>query len=311
MKDHNHSNHRKRNIVLIILLALVCVAAAELVACRYFDPELYQRITAPVRQAVHAVGEWGESTAQQLSQLWERAGEYLAQQLAPPEEDPPEPPEEIETPEQDQVTGEPVLITNTPLADPIITELVDKDGQELLLGGFLNVVYFNQGAEPWADLPYGRDNIGRYGCGPVAMAMAVASMTDAETDPAVMADWCVQHGYWASKHGSYLSIVKGVGEAFGLTVESLPTKETRGLMDALRSGKLVVALMGPGHFTSGGHFILLRGTTLTGEVLVADPNSLERSLTTWDPQLILDELSKSTANGAPLWALSLPRDGIS
>jgi hypothetical protein len=62
--------------------------------------------------------------------------------------------------------------------------------------------------------------------------------------------------------------------------------------------------MGPGHFTQRGHFILLRGTTLSGEVLVADPNSRERSLTAWDPQLILDELSSHTSDGAPLWALS-------
>ena len=41
--------------------------------------------------------------------------------------------------------------------------------------------------------------------------------------------------------------------------------------------------MGPGHFTNGGHFIILRGVTLDGSVLVADPASQERSLTTWDP----------------------------
>lgn len=41
-----------------------------------------------------------------------------------------------------------------------------------------------------------------------------------------------------------------------------------------------------------------------GTILVADPNSEERSLMEWEPQLILDELSASTANGAPLWVLS-------
>ena len=71
----------------------------------------------------------------------------------------------------------------------------------------------------------------------------------------------------------------------------------------LRDGGLVVALVGPGHVTDGGHFILVRGTTLAGEILVADPNSLERSLTAWDPQIILDELSSARDNGAPLWAL--------
>ena len=33
---------------------------------------------------------------------------------------------------------------------------------------------------------------GGYGCGPTAMAMAVASLTDIETDPATMAQWAAE-----------------------------------------------------------------------------------------------------------------------
>ena len=67
-----------------------------------------------------------------------------------------------------------------------------------------------------------------------------------------------------------------------------------------------MALVSKGHFTRGGHFILLRGTTLSGEILVADPASRDRSLIPWDLSLILDELSPSRHDGAPLWALSRP-----
>lgn len=45
------------------------------------------------------------------------------------------------------------------------------------------------------------------------------------------------------------------------------------LRQDLSSGHIFVALMGSGHFTSSGHFILLRGVTLDGKILVADPNS--------------------------------------
>ena len=69
---------------------------------------------------------------------------------------------------------------------------------------------------------------------------------------------------------------------------------------------MLVALEGTGHFTNGGHFIVLRGVTLTGKLLVADPASEERSLMEWDPQLVLDELSASRSNGAPLWVISPP-----
>ena len=127
-------------------------------------------------------------------------------------------------------------------------------------------------------------------------------------DPAQMAQHCVDHGYWAKKQGSYRTIVSGAAQDFGLACTSLPPEEAsyESLTRHLASGGLVVALMGPGHFTNRGHFILLRGVTLSGQVLVADPNSAERSLSVWDPQLILDELSKSTNNGAPLWSIAQP-----
>ena len=64
--------------------------------------------------------------------------------------------------------------------------------------------------------------------------------------------------------------------------------------------------MGPGHFTNGGHFIVLRGVTLDGSILVADPASSDRSLTTWELDLILEELSASRHSGGPLWAVSAP-----
>ena len=45
------------------------------------------------------------------------------------------------------------------------------------------VVYYNQGAERYIDMPYGTDNIGGYGCGPTAMAMVVSSLTGKTVDP--------------------------------------------------------------------------------------------------------------------------------
>ena len=95
---------------------------------------------------------------------------------------------------------------------------------------------------------------------------------------------------------------------YGLEAAPLEERTPETLRDALLSGKLVVALMGPGHFTNNGHFILLRGVTLSGTVLVADPNSTERSLCEWEPQLILDELSSNHASGGPLWTVSVPQN---
>ena len=76
------------------------------------------------------------------------------------------------------------------------------------------------------------------------------------------------------------------------------------IVDALSSGKLVVAIMSKGHFTSSGHFIVLRGVTSEGEILVADPASHKRSQQEWDLSLIMNEARKGAAAGGPFWAVS-------
>ena len=35
------------------LLAVICVGAAELTACRFFAPAIYEKVAEPVREAVH------------------------------------------------------------------------------------------------------------------------------------------------------------------------------------------------------------------------------------------------------------------
>ncbi|MGI6255441.1 MAG: C39 family peptidase [Acutalibacter sp.] len=193
--------------------------------------------------------------------------------------------------------------TPTPAVDPPAAQLVTVDGQEYLTGNGIPTVYFNQKDSQWANQPYGNDNIGVYGCGPVAMSMVVSTMTDTLMDPAAMAQWAADNGYWASGAGTYHSFIQGAAEAFGLQATACP-RTSQDLEEALLAGNLLVALMGPGHFTDGGHFIVLRGTTLAGQITVADPNSRENSLVAWDPQTIFDELSTSTVYGAPLWVIS-------
>jgi len=69
------------------------------------------------------------------------------------------------------------------------------------------------------------------------------------------------------------------------------------------SGKLVVAIMSKGHFTSSGHFIALRGVQ-DGKILVADPVSTKRSGQLWDLSIILNEASKHAGAGGPFWIVS-------
>lgn len=300
-----------RTLFLAVLLAVLCVGIVELAACSFYAPALYEQITAPARRGAQAAAQVCLRTASAVSEASDRAHRLVSRRIAaagaqasalwtrlttPPAE---------ELPEQDsQLAGDPALTGSAPEADPAVTELNAINGQEILTGGTIPIVYFNQGGERWAEQPYGTDDIGRYGCGPTAMAMVVSSMTETDTDPLQMAQLAVSLGYWARRGGSYLSIVEGLAAESGLTASPLRERTPDALIAALMDGNLLVALMGPGHFTKGGHFIVLRGATLSGSILVADPNSPERSLMEWEPELILEELSSSTSDGAPLWVIS-------
>lgn len=167
--------------------------------------------------------------------------------------------------------------------------------------GYTQVTYYNQLDERWKDSAYGTDNIGGYACGPTAMAIVVSSLTSETVDPPHMAQWAYENGYWCSKSGSYHTLIPGAAEEWGLSCEGCTASEPQRIVDALAEGKLVVALMSKGHFTSGGHFIVLRGVTSDGKILVADPSSYKRSEKEWDLSIILSEASRRAGAGGPFW----------
>ena len=69
------------------------------------------------------------------------------------------------------------------------------------------------------------------------------------------------------------------------------------VINALGSGNsLVIVLMGPGTFTTGGHFIVLTGVNSSGQVSVADPASRDRTNTKWFSFNTIVEQRKTYAN---------------
>ena len=322
MKNFEKPGRWKRYILPTLLLAALCIGAVELWVCSFQAPELYAAITEPVFSAVQRTGEAGgliwsalrrrtdEAVAEGASRVQaglRRLDEYLSRPLeAAPDASDGGPAEGAEDGELQLVDGSVAAPPPRSQAAYSVTALAARNGTEYLTGGSRELIYYNQTGAQWAQEPYGSDTIGPYGCGPVAMAMVVSSLTDTAVDPIQMAQHCVDQGYWAKKHGSYWSIVPGTAEDFGLTCTPLPPEEADVDMitHCLSTGQLLVAMVGPGHFTNGGHFIILRGITLDGSILVADPASPDRSLTTWDLELILSELSANRSSGGPLWAIS-------
>lgn len=185
-------------------------------------------------------------------------------------------------------------------------DYVDGSGQSyegvVFADGGREVVYYNQLDERWADVMYGTSStIGQGGCGPTSMAIVISTLTGETHDPVELAQWSVENGYRCEGNGSYHMLIPSAAAAYGLSCEKNLTAQ--GILDALSSGKLVVAIMSKGHFTRGGHFIVLRGITSDGKILVADPASYGRSQQEWDLLVIMEESNKAAGSGGPYWAI--------
>jgi len=166
------------------------------------------------------------------------------------------------------------------------------------------VVYYSQLDSRWVNKSYGKTGtLGEEGCGPTAAAMVIATLADTSVNPVDIAKWSAQNGYRAEGNGSYLSLVPAVCSYYGLTVEGIGN-DAKKLVSALNQGYLVIAIMSKGHFTTGGHFIVLRGLTTSGEVLVADPASTSRSNKSWALSIITMEARRGAGSGGPFWVVS-------
>lgn len=195
------------------------------------------------------------------------------------------------------------------LSDGLLQNLTSWSGNSVAaLGnvtfsdGLTPVVYFNQMDERYASMPYGTDNIGGYGCGPTAMSIVVSSLTNNTVDPVEMAKWSYENSHWCKGSGSYHALIPSAAKAWGLPVSGCTASEPQRIIDALSEGKLVVAIMSKGHFTDGGHFIVMRGIK-DGKIMVADPASYSRSEKLWDLSIILNEASRRASSGGPFWII--------
>ncbi|WP_458407501.1 C39 family peptidase [Anaerotignum sp.] len=172
------------------------------------------------------------------------------------------------------------------------------------IGTETQIVYYNQEDLRWGEKTYGPvDKISDAGCGPTVLAMAVSSFTENEMNPKEMCDWAYVNGYCSVGSGSYHTLIAQGLECFG--IDTRVTNSSKEVEAALESGNPVIALMGEGHFTSGGHFILLCEIDEDGKVTVADPKSVERTNTKWEFDIIAEEAKMSPAAGGAYWILEV------
>ncbi len=204
----------------------------------------------------------------------------------------------------------PVELSNSCYSTNINPENIELNTDEnnsstVLEGTSANVVYYNQKDPKWADKIYGGNNtISVYGCGPTTLAMLVSSLTEETLTPDQMAKWAYDNGYFCENSGSYHSIIPEGAAYWGLNVQSVTDYSPDNITSLMSTGNLIVVLMGNGHFTENGHFLILRGVTLDGKLLIADPASWENTQKQWDMEIIINEAKYGCGNGGPMWSVS-------
>lgn len=142
------------------------------------------------------------------------------------------------------------------------------------------VPLFLQWDQRWGYLTYGNDIAGITGCGPLCLSMAAFHLTgNDEYAPDKMLSYAAENGYYAPGYGSSWTLISEGAARLGFDVTELPLVKSR-IFDNLEAGNPIICVMGPGDFTTTGHFIVMTGTE-DGMIRVNDPNSVENSQTLW------------------------------
>lgn len=174
------------------------------------------------------------------------------------------------------------------------TRLSMKNHKEYIAG----YIYFNQGDSAWNQNGY---CIAKAGCGPTSMAVVITSLTGKWVTPLDTAIWGYQHGFY-SREGSAHEMIPAMAAAYGLRCQGAGT-DYQAIKKALKAGKPVVCLMGPGYFTRGGHFMVLVAIDNNDCVTVADVGSRTRSAYKYRLADVIAQ-SKGASAGGPFWIMS-------
>ena len=186
------------------------------------------------------------------------------------------------------------MLEKTPEAESFVLNypLLHNRQQEIDLTEYLHtdsVPLFLQWDTRWGYQTYGDGMIAQTGCGPTCLSMVCVYLLDDPTlDPGYVARFSRNNGYCVPGNGTSWTLISEGGEKLGLDVTEIPLVE--GIInDHLKAGDPIICVMGPGDFTTSGHYIVLTGYE-DGLFRVNDPNSPLRSQMLWDYDDIEDQV---------------------
>lgn len=141
----------------------------------------------------------------------------------------------------------------------------------------------------WGYSLYAGELMGLSGCGPTCLSMVcLYLLEDPACDPGYIAAFAEENGYSVEGSGSAWTLISEGGEKLGLEVDELPLDAGR-IVRNLEAGNPIICVLGPGDFTTTGHFIVLTGYE-NGMVTVNDPNSGARSAQLWDLEAVMGQI---------------------
>ena len=176
------------------------------------------------------------------------------------------------------------FVLNYPLqkdASPEIdlSECIDTDDVPLLF----------QWDQRWGYDRYAGELMGLSGCGPTCLSMVCLYLLDDPIyTPQYVAEFAKENGYSVDGNGSAWSLISKGGIKLGLDVTEIPLDENR-IVRNLEVGNPIICVVGPGDFTSTGHFIIMTDYE-DGFVSVNDPNSNARSEQLWDLKAVMSQI---------------------
>lgn len=156
----------------------------------------------------------------------------------------------------------------------------------LNVSGEPKLTYISQIDNRWKNYPYTVTNnknqtIGRSGCGVATAAMIIDSIVG-NVSVTELADAFVKYGYRSPNNGTYWSVNRAIADEFD--IEYKETSNFSVMLEMLKNNNYIIASVGNGLFTTGGHYIMIYG--IEGD-----------NLKIYDPYLYVGKFDTSTRRG--------------
>lgn len=142
----------------------------------------------------------------------------------------------------------------------------------------------------WGYETYGNDFLAVTGCGPTCLSMVRCGLSGStDWNPLAVAHMAEGKGFYVDGAGSSWDLMTEGAAELGLTVDSV-IYDAEHILNKLEQGIPIICIMGPGDFTTSGHFIVLTGVDEDGKVTICDPNSRDNSRKSWDVEELIPQI---------------------